>query len=129
MRTLDRIISEQIDKFINEEFFVETEDDEKSPAQKRAEQERKDYEKKYGKKTDNPSYSEAYAFLKDDTTNLAAVADKLVDMGVLNCQKGPSAQSYLRKMTLELGAPNGGKYELHKNMVSAILKIKSEVAS
>lgn len=80
-----------------------------------------------GRKIDDESITSAYDYLNAPTTNLSAVADKLVDMGLLNCKKGPSAQSYLRKMSLELAAPSGGNYELRKSMVNGILKIKSEL--
>ena len=130
MNRIDKIISEQIHKYTS--YIIKEEGEQYGDGNNWGaiqQQKSKEYNDKYGKKRDDASFSEAYEFLNADTTNLSAVADKLVDMGVLNCQKGPSAQSYLRKMANELAAPSGGNYELHKNMISAILKVKGEVTS
>ena len=129
MNNLDRIIREQIRNYTSRIIKEDGENGGENNWGAIQKQKAKEYDSEYGHKNDNASFSEAYAFLNADTTNLSGVADKLVDMGVLNCQKGPSAQSYLRKMAKELNAPSGGNYELHKNMVSAILKIKSSLGA
>ena len=128
-KNINNIISEEIHKyFLN---VIKEEEGGQNGGENNwgaiQQQKSKEYNEKFGHKTDDSEFSEAYSFLLAPTTNLSAVADQLVDAGVLNCKKGPSAQSYLRKMAKELSAPSGGNYELHKNMVNSILKIKASL--